>query len=185
MKCPKCNSENVQVQSQEYKPKLTLPIVMVCGGFGLMFFGIGAIVGVIVGLIIAAIVNAVIPQTYRPVMVCQQCGFVGTNTTMTHVVPNSLFCTDGESNLVIVRRSNSFGSVCKLGIKIDNYAPFEIGDNESRHLKIEQGAHTITYYQVNGMGKAQRKGVMNITVGESCRTVEFEFQRVGLNTSVL
>lgn len=75
MKCPKCGSENVQIQSREYKPKLTAPILLIFIGFGTMFLGIaGAIAGAILGLIVSAIVKAVIPQAYQSVLVCQDCG---------------------------------------------------------------------------------------------------------------
>ena len=77
MNCPKCNSENVQVQSKEYKPKLTVPILMIGGGIGLMILGpLGCLAGLVIGGIAAAIVHAVIPQTYQAVIVCQDCGFV-------------------------------------------------------------------------------------------------------------
>lgn len=77
MNCSKCNSENVQVQSKEYKPKLTVPILMIGAGVGLMILGpIGLIGGLIIGGIVAAIVHAAIPTKYRPVIVCQDCGFV-------------------------------------------------------------------------------------------------------------
>ena len=77
MNCPRCNSENVQVQSKEYKPKLTGPILMVGGGFGLMFASIiGLVIGVAIGGIVAAIVNSTLPTKYKSVIVCQDCGFV-------------------------------------------------------------------------------------------------------------
>lgn len=57
MKCAKCNSENVQIQSKEYKPKFTAPILLVFIGFGL----VGVIGGAIIGLIISVILNAVLP----------------------------------------------------------------------------------------------------------------------------
>ena len=80
MRCSKCNSENVQVQPREYKPKFTAPILMIGAGFGLMFLGIiGLIGGLIIGAIVAVIVHAVIPQTYQSVVVCQDCGFISEN----------------------------------------------------------------------------------------------------------
>ena len=77
MKCPKCNSENVQVQSKESKPKFTVPIMMICAGIGLMILGIiGLICGAVIGAIVAAIVNSMLPQTYESVICCQDCGNV-------------------------------------------------------------------------------------------------------------
>lgn len=76
MKCAKCNSGNVQIQSKEYKPKFTAPILLVFIGFGMMFFGlVGVIGGAIIGLIISVILNAVLPQAYQSVLVCQDCGY--------------------------------------------------------------------------------------------------------------
>lgn len=185
MTCPRCNSENVQVQSQEYKPKLTVPILMIGGGFGLMLLGlIGLIGGLIIGVIVAAIVSAVIPQTYRPVVVCQQCGFVGTPTTIAPTTPNPIFCTPGECNLRIVRSSSSTGTVCALGIKIDNFAPFEIGDGDMKFIKLAPGTHRVSYYQVNGLGKDKRKGFMDVVIGGTARSMYFEFLPNGLNVTV-
>ena len=77
MNCPKCNSENVQVQSKEIKLKLTGPILLIGGGFGLMILGpLGLIIGIAIGGLVAVVVKSVTPTKYRPVIVCQDCGFV-------------------------------------------------------------------------------------------------------------
>lgn len=77
-RCPKCNSANVTATPKEYKPKLTVPLVMTFGGFGLMFLGIiGLIVGALLGLVIGAIVNGLVPQTYQTVITCSDCGYSG------------------------------------------------------------------------------------------------------------
>ena len=65
-RCPKCNSTNVTATPKEYKPKLTVPLVMTFGGFGLMFLGV-----------IGAIVNGLVPQTYQTVITCSDCGYSG------------------------------------------------------------------------------------------------------------
>lgn len=78
VRCPKCNSTNVTATSKEYKPKLTVPLVMTFGGFGLMFLGlIGLIGGALLGLVIGAIVNGLVPQTYQTVITCSDCGYSG------------------------------------------------------------------------------------------------------------
>lgn len=196
MRCPKCNSENTQVQSKEYKPKLTAPIILTCGGFGLMFFGIGAIVGVIIGAIIAAIVNSVLPQVYQPVMVCQDCGYVSQPSkrsinqkheeTQTHKETQAppLSCEMGDSNLMIVRASGSYGSLCSIGVRIDDSLSFEIKDGETKYLKVEPGNHRVTYYQVNGMGKKQRNGWVDINIGEGKRVVGLKVHRKGMDVFV-
>jgi hypothetical protein len=185
MKCPKCNSEDVQVQPKEYKPKFTVPILLICGGFGLVFLGIvGLVVGLILGAIIAAIVHSVVPQSYQSVMVCQQCGFVGTATTIAHVTQNPLFCASDESKLRILRPSNSTGAVCALGVKIDDFAPFEIGNGDMKFVKLPSGTHTVTYYQVNGLGKDKRKGSVDVVIGEEEQSISFEFLPNGLNVNI-
>lgn len=176
MKCPKCNSENVQVQPKEYKPKFTVPILMVGGGFGLVFGGpIGLLVGLILGGIVAAIVHAMTPQTYRPVVVCQQCGFVGTHTTMNHVASNPLFCTQEDCNLSIVRTVGSVGSVLRMGVKIDNFPPFEVSNGDIKFLRLEPGTHGVTYYQVDGFGKDKRNGFVDIVIDGNKQTMYFQF----------
>lgn len=186
MKCPKCNSENVQVQSKEYKPKFTVPILMVGGGFGLMFLGpIGLIGGLILGAVIAAIVHSVVPQSYRPVVVCQQCGYVGTPTTIAHTTPNPLFCTPDKCNLRIMRSSSSTGAVCALAVKIDDFDPFEVSDGDMKYIELTSGTHRVSYYQVNGLGKDKRKGDVDVVIGETERSMCFEFLPNGLNVKVL
>lgn len=77
MKCPKCNSENVQVQAKEFKPKMIGASCLACAGFGLVFLGIiGAIIGAGLGAIIGGVLNSVMSGTYQSVMVCQDCGYV-------------------------------------------------------------------------------------------------------------
>lgn len=77
-RCPKCNCTNVTATPKEYRPKLTVPLVMTFGGFGLMFLGIiGLIVGALLGLVIGAIVNGLVPQTYQTVITCSDCGYSG------------------------------------------------------------------------------------------------------------
>lgn len=184
MKCPKCNSENVQVQSKEYKPKFTVPILLTFGGFGLMLGPLGLIIGVIVGGIVAAIVKSMLPQTYQPVVVCQQCGFVGTETAMLHNIPNPLFSSAENSNLWVVRKANMTGAVCAIKVTIDNECPFELNNGDVKYLKLEHGTHKISYGQTNGLGKKERSGSVDITVDESVKLVEFEFIPHGVNVVV-
>ena len=181
MKCPKCNSENVQVQSKEYKPKLTVPIILVCGGIGLMFFGVGAIIGVIIGAIIAAIVNSVIPQTYQSVMVCQNCGYVSQPLTKTKLgtEQHPLFCDPAESNLEVIRNDVDKGTIVVIRVKVDDYPHFDVGDNSTTNLKVPEGVHTVSYEQINGIGRNKNKGQLSVTVGEK-QSITLSFTRQGL-----
>lgn len=181
MKCPKCNSENVQVQSKEYKPKLTVPIIMVCGGFGLMFFGIGVIPGVIIGAIIAAIVNSTLPQTYRSVMVCQDCGYVSQPLTQTKLgtEQHPLFCDSEESNLEIVRNDVVKGTIIVIRVKVDDYPHFDIGDNSTASIKVTEGLHIVHYEQINGIGRKKNKGQLSVVVSEK-KSITISFTRQGL-----
>lgn len=100
MKCQRCNSENVQMQS---RPGKSFPIIgfafsvaLAFTGLGLMFFSIadvivglgsmylflstaGAIVGFVAsgffGCILGAILKAFLPKKYETVAVCQNCGY--------------------------------------------------------------------------------------------------------------
>jgi hypothetical protein len=158
---------------------------MIGGGFGLMLLGpIGAIGGLIIGGIVAAIVHAALPQAYQPVVVCQQCGYVGTATTIAQTAPNPLFCTHEESNLRIMRTSSNTGTVCKLGVKIDDFAPFEVGNGDMKFIKLAPGTHQVTYYQINGMGKDKRKGSINVVIGESEQSLSFAFLPNGLDVKI-
>ena len=184
MKCPKCNSENVQIQSKEYKPKITLPCCLTVGGLGLVFLGVlGLIIGVLLGLLISAILYAIIPTGYQAVMVCQQCGFVGTSETIAHNPTNPLYCTMEESNVAIVRKSNSIGSVCKMEIQVDNFPPFNLLDGDVKYLKVENGVHRVSYRQINGMGKKQRNGSLNIKV-DNRHVIRFMMLPRGIEVSV-
>lgn len=181
MRCPKCNSENVQIHAKEYKPKLTVPIILACGGFGLMFFGIGAIVGVVIGTIIAAIVNSALPQAYQSIMVCQNCGYMSEPMTRTQLgtKQHPLFCDSSESNLEVVRNDVAKGTIILIRVRIDYFDPFDIGDNSTVNLKLTEGNHVFSYEQVNGIGRKKNKGQFNILVGDK-KTVTISFTRQGL-----
>lgn len=74
MICPKCNSDAVQVQFTEKKPAVVWGFILTFGGFGLMFFGIGAIPGAIIGWIVGLIVKNCLPKQRISHGVCQHCG---------------------------------------------------------------------------------------------------------------
>lgn len=77
-KCPKCNSTNVTAAAKEYKPKLTFPLMLTFGGFGLMFLGpVGLVGGLLIGLVIGLVANCLVPQSYQTVITCGDCGYSG------------------------------------------------------------------------------------------------------------
>lgn len=77
MKCPKCGSENVQLQAKKNTGKIILGFALGMGGAGLMIFSIfGLLIGSALGAIIGLIIGAVKPK-YQSVMVCQNCGYCG------------------------------------------------------------------------------------------------------------
>lgn len=77
MKCPKCNSENVQIQAKEVKPKIMGVCCLCFCGLGMFLLGIpGAIIGAIIGIIVGIVLNSVMSNTYQSVMACQDCGYV-------------------------------------------------------------------------------------------------------------
>lgn len=185
MKCPRCNSENVQMQAKEYKPKIIGVACLIGAGFGLMFFGIGAVIGAIVGLIVGIILNSIMSNTYQSVMVCQNCGYVsqpmnqpiaqGNGGTLIH----PLFCDPEESTLEIIRNDAVKGAVILIRVKIDNHAPFNIGDDSVTSLKLPEGVHTISYEQINGVGRKKNKGQMSVTVGDKA-SVNMSFAYKGV-----
>ena len=181
MKCPKCNSENVQVQSKEYKPKFIGGIILVCGGIGLMFFGIGAIIGVIIGAIIGAIVDSMVQPALQSVIVCQECGYVSQpfNLKKLGTEQHPLFCDPEESNFDIVRNDVDKGTIVIVRVKIDDYPHFDIGDNSTTPLKVPEGKHTVSYEQINGIGKNKNKGKMFVEVTDK-KTITVSFSRQGL-----
>lgn len=181
MICPKCNSENVQIQSREYKPKFTAPIILICGGIGLMFFGVGVILGVIIGAIIGTIVDSAIPQASQSIMVCQDCGYVSQPITQTNLgTPHHpLFCSSEESNLDVIRNDLVKGTIIIVRIKIDNNAPFDIGDNSTTCLKLNDGVHVFSYEQINGMGRKKNKGQFSVMVSDK-KTIRMSYTRQGL-----
>lgn len=171
MKCPKCNSENVQIQAKEYKPKLTVPIIIALTGFGMMFLGIvGAVIGALLGLIIGAIVNGLLPQTYQGVIVCQNCGYTA---------PEQMIC---DGNLIIVRDKSKTGNAVILEIQVDNgkCKPFAAGGYAT--YNIEPGEHSIFYSQKVGIGKNERTGLYKFTVSDGeKKTVRMKFSKTGLD----
>ena len=79
MKCPKCGSENVNLQAKKNTyPKVIWGSALALCGFGLMLFGIpGSLIGGVIGLIIGLILYAIMSTSYKSVMVCQNCGYCG------------------------------------------------------------------------------------------------------------
>ena len=182
MKCPKCNSENVQIQAKEFKPKTMGACCLIGTGLGLMFLGIiGAIIGAVIGVIIGAILNSVMSNTFQSVMVCQDCGYVSKPMTQSNagVAQHPLFCSAEESNLDVVRNDIHKGTIVVIRVKIDDYPHFDILDNTTQNLKVPEGVHTVSYEQINGIGKKKNRGQLSVKVSEKT-SVMISFSRQGL-----
>ena len=178
MKCPKCNSENVQIQAKEVKPNFILPLCLIFGGIGLVIFSIfGAIIGAGLGAVIGLILLAALPAGQQTIMICQNCGYVSQpmNKTQSTTQQHPLFCPQEESNLVVERNDIDKGTVIVVRIKIDDNEPFDIGDNLTVYLKLAEGEHIVCYEQTNG----KNKGQMNVVIGEK-KTITFSYTRQGL-----
>lgn len=182
MKCPKCNSENVQIQAKEHKPKMIGACCLMGGGLGLMFLGlIGAIIGVIIGVIVGAILNSVMSNTYQSVMVCQNCGYVSRPITQNPLgtKEHPLFCDPNESNLEVIRNDLDKGTIVVVRVKVDDYPHFDVCDNSTISLKVPEGSHTISYEQLNGIGSKKNRGQLSVTVDDK-KSVTISFSRQGL-----
>jgi len=172
MKCPKCNSENVQISAKTKKRNpLMLGCVLGLGGLGLMFLGpLGAILGVIIGLILGWVLKAIVPPSYKTVAVCQSCGYISQSVNQGSVgVTSPLFCTESESNLVLTRKNASCGSVIGLQLTIDGSNPFMLFDGASVCLKLEKGSHALSYEQLRGLGKKNRKGSLSVNISDDVK----------------
>ena len=176
IRCSKCNSENVQMQAKEYKPKMIVPSCMVGAGIGLMITGLpGAIVGIGIGLLIGIVLNAIMSNTYQSVCVCQSCGYVSQP-----IVPaNPLFCSAEESNLDVIRNDIDKGFTVVIRVRVDDYEPFYINDNTTKNLKVTKGVHTIAYEQIYGIGRKNNKGQLSVEVDDK-KSVKISFTRKGL-----
>lgn len=186
MKCPKCNSENVQVQAKEFKPKAMGASCLMCAGIGLLFLGvIGAIFGLGIGFLIGSILNSIMANTYQSVMVCQECGYVSQPNDLLIPQPNRplsyhpLFCDPDESNLDIIRNDLDKGTIVMIQVKIDENMPFTIRDNTTASLKVSEGVHIISYEQINGIGKKKNKGQLRVEMNDK-QNITFSFTRRGL-----
>ena len=165
MKCPRCNSENMQMQSRPGKGLSLIWFALTFGGFGLMFLSIvGLVLGALLGCIIGAIVKATLPKHNETVAICQNCGY--TSGPIPQGLPNQgghpLFSTDSEHNFSITRENSPIGSAIFLVIRIDNYKPFNISNGMTVNLKLEDGPHKISYEQGGGLGKKNRQGCVDL-----------------------
>lgn len=182
MKCPKCNSENVQIQAQEFKPKMVGACCLTAAGFGGVFLGIlGAIIGVMIGSIVGVVLNSVMSNTYQSVMVCQNCGYVSKPLTQTTVSTEQhpLFCKPEECNLEVIRNDLAKGTIIVIRVTIDDYAPFDMRDNSTTSLKVTEGVHTVSYEQINGIGRKKNRGQLSVTVSDK-KSITISFTRQGL-----
>ena len=185
MKCSRCNSENIQMQTQKGKGMPTIAFVMIFGGFGLMFLGIiGLVIGAFLGGLIGGFAKAGASNRYETVAVCQDCGF--TSGPVQQGLPSQnghpLLSTESECNLSITRENSFIGCAISLIVRIDNYKPLNISDGMTVHLKLAAGQHRIVYEQGGGLGKKSRRGFVDvITEDSSKRHMSFTFTKTGLD----
>ena len=184
MKCPKCNSENVQVQAKEFKPRTIGASCLIGAGLGLIFLSIlGAIIGIGVGVVIGIVLNSIMGDTYQSVMVCQNCGYVmqPNNLLIPELHPeHPLYCDSDESNFEVVRNDDLANyNIVVILIKIDDYYPFSIRNNSITKLKVPVGVHTIYYEQINGIGRKKNKGQLSVNVSDK-ESISFSLTRQGL-----
>lgn len=185
MKCPRCNSDNIQMQS---RPGKGLPLVLFAitfGGFGLMFLSvIGLVLGALLGCVIGAIVKAALPKHNETVAICQSCGY--TSEPIPQGLPSQgghpLFSTDNDCNLSITRENSFTGSAIFLVVRIDNYKPFNISNGMTVNLKLENGPHKIAYEQGGGLGKKNRQGYVDLVTEEGIKQhMSLTFTKTGLD----
>lgn len=179
MRCPKCNSENTQIQAKEFKPKITVPAILMFGGFGLAFLGIiGLAIGIILGLILSAVFKSVFPTSYESVLVCQSCGCAIKLNSVQNIKSHPLFCPPDESNLIVLRKDEVKGTIVNLRVWVDG-EPFDMHNGVREYLKISEGVHIIKYEQTNGLDKKHRNGEIQVNI-ENDRLITFSFTRSGI-----
>ncbi|MBQ6906228.1 MAG: hypothetical protein IJN75_04330 [Clostridia bacterium] len=182
MKCPKCNSENIKLQAEEVKPKLTGPLCLLFSGIATIVLGfVGTIIGAIIGLIIGLILSSLLPSGRQSIVVCQNCGYVSQpiNNQNLGTKIHPLFCSQSESNLTIVRNDIVKGTIIVIRICVDGGLPFDISDNSTTYLKLADGSHVLTYEQINGFGKKKNKGQLNIDI-DRVNEITISFSQQGL-----
>ena len=184
MKCPRCNSESIQMQSRPGKGLSLVWFALGFGGLGLMFLSvIGLLLGALLGCIVGAIAKAALPKNNETVAVCQSCGY--TSEPIPQGLPSQnghpLFSTDSECNLSITRENSFTGSAIFLVVRIDNHKPFNISNGMTINLKLENGPHKIAYEQGGGLGKKDRRGCLDLITEEGIKQhMSLTFTKTGL-----
>ena len=185
MKCPRCNSENIQMQTREGKGLSFVLFALIFGGIGLMFLSVvGLVLGALLGCVIGAIVKAALPKHNETVAVCQGCGY--TSEPIPQGLPSQgghpLFSTYADCNLSITRENSFTGSAIFLVIRIDNHKPFNISNGMTVNLKLENGPHKISYEQGGGLGKKNRQGCVDLIAGNGIKQhMILTFTQTGLD----
>lgn len=185
MTCPRCNSENVQMQTRPGKGLPIIGFVLAFGGFGLMFLSIfGLVIGALLGLLVGAILKAVLPKHNETVAICQNCGFtskaISQGTTLQR--GHSLISTEDESNLTITRKNSFVLSNYFMLIRIDDQKPFNIPDGMTVHLKLDDGPHKISYTQGGRRVKENYRGCLDVvTESDVKHTLSLTFTQNGID----
>lgn len=187
MKCPRCNSENIQMQTREGKGLSLVLFALIFGGIGLMILSIvGLVLGALLGCLVGAVVKAALPKHNETVAVCQACGY--TSEPIPQGLPSQgghpLFSTDADCNLSITRENSFTGSAIFLVIRVDNHKPFNLSNGMTVNLKLDEGIHKIAYEQGGGLGKNNRKGCVDLSMVEGAKhKMSLAFTKTGLDVT--
>ena len=71
------------------------------------------------------------------------------------------------------------GTIIVIRVKIDDLPHFDIGDNSTKSLKVTEGVHTVSYEQLNGIGRKNNRGQVSVTVADK-KSITFSSSRQGL-----
>lgn len=198
MTCPRCNSENIQMQTRPGKGFPMFLLALTFGAFGYfvcaildVFIGtfiilsfVGSVIGFLFGLLIGGIIKAIAPKHNETVAVCQNCGFTSKSIPQGTTVQrgNPLFSTESESNLTITRKNSFVLSNYFMIIRIDDQKPFNIPDGMTVNLKLDNGPHKISYTQGGRRVKENYRGCLDVvTENDVKHSLSLTFTQNGID----
>lgn len=187
MICPKCKSNNVQIQVKNSKNPIMTGCVLFFGGISLMFLGVmGLVIGLAIGFAIGAVLKALMPTLHESIAVCQTCG-TSFNPQEQPVVVEPIPKVEqtnvtGNTTLIINRCKNQCGSAISLNVRVDDFQTYTLTNGSAISINVSEGNHTIHYAQIGGVGKKKRTGFYNISVSDNkTNRVNLMFTSKGLS----